>query len=360
MKRKRSVEGTNENGTPSSSGKVSTSEVRERISKEVQSAMEQSDSMLKTLMDRIHEVDSEPKYDVRIKNLEMHVKKVKRRGDTVFAFIRKHGNSELLQTQVQDSLSSDPVTPVKSQNLSPAAERNHQVSSSANKGRTSDRMSPSVVEIDGPEGGSGRKPKEGFWQSLRSKKQIVDLTDDDGCRKNGTRHSDSAEPSSPSDIVDSTVSQAADGSASFSPVVSEKNINAQDEIILRLPLLPDTPFPHQLPAVALTKSMPQQPVVKVARIDNPRGIMLLWNVEKEDPDPTPMECYFIYAAQQRDDGTFNKWKTIGEIKAMPLPMACRVAASARNKTIFFVIIGKDVYGRYGPYSEICAVWGGEM
>lgn len=106
--------------------------------------------------------------------------------------------------------------------------------------------------------------------------------------------------------------------------------------------------------------MPQKPVVKVARIKNPRGIALLWNVEEEDPDAATMDCYYIYVAQERSDGSFSKWKTMGVIKAMPLPMACRVAAErSGNKTLCFLIIGKDVYGRYGPYSDVHTVWADE-
>ncbi|KAI5623080.1 activating transcription factor 7-interacting protein 2, partial [Silurus asotus] len=119
------------------------------------------------------------------------------------------------------------------------------------------------------------------------------------------------------------------------------------------PPFPDTPFPHQLPVAAACKSMPQKPMVKVARIKSPRGIALLWNVEEEDPDAATMDCYYIYVTQERSDGTFSKWKSMGVIKAMPLPMACRVAAEhSRDRTLCFIIIGKDVYGRYGPYSDV--------
>lgn len=123
----------------------------------------------------------------------------------------------------------------------------------------------------------------------------------------------------------------------------------------RLPPFPDTPFPHQLPVVAATKNMPQKPVVKVGHIQDTQGIALLWNFEEEDPHAPDMECYYIYVAQEYQDGSFTTWKTMGVIKAMPLPMACRISNRAGGKMLYFVIIGKDVYGRYGPYSEVKAV-----
>lgn len=128
------------------------------------------------------------------------------------------------------------------------------------------------------------------------------------------------------------------------------------QIIQRLPPLPNFPFPAQLPAAALTKSLPEKPVIKVARINDPQGVALLWNIDHLPADPAPMAHYFIYTAQQRNNGTFTPWKTIGELKAVPLPMACRVAAHANGKSLFFAIIGKDIYGRYGPYSEIFPLW----
>lgn len=136
---------------------------------------------------------------------------------------------------------------------------------------------------------------------------------------------------------------------------------SQAMLLSRLPPFPHTPFPNQLPLAAASKSMPQKPIVKVARIKNPQGIALLWNIEGEDPDAADMDCYYIYVTQQRTDKTFSKWKSIGVIKAMPLPMACRVAAErSADKTLCFLIIGKDVYGRYGPYSDVHTVWASDV
>lgn len=132
---------------------------------------------------------------------------------------------------------------------------------------------------------------------------------------------------------------------------------AQAALWSRLPPFPDTPFPPQLPVAAASKSMPQKPVVRVARIRSPPGVALLWNVEEEDPDAAAMDCYYIYLTQECGDGTFSKWKTLGVIKAMCLPMGCKVVAErSADKTLCFIIIGKDVYGRYGPYSDVQTVW----
>ncbi|XP_037400664.1 activating transcription factor 7-interacting protein 2 isoform X3 [Pygocentrus nattereri] len=304
-------------GTPPPALTRSNAEVRSMVSQEVRSAVEQTDKMMKSLMERIQEMDSEPRFDARIKKLQAHVKKVKRRGDAVFVYIRKHGISEMSQNQ-QRSLGS-------LQTLTAVSEMKN--ISSANGECSGDGTSTSAV-ID-CEGVVVRKPKDGFWQSLRSKKQIVDLTDEaEACRQNGKRHTDS-------------------------PLTAQASVQAG--LPSKLPPFPDTPFPSQLPLAAATKNLPQKPVVKVARIDNPQGIALLWNVEEEDPHAPDMDCYYIYVTQEHSDGTFCKWKTMGIIKAMPLPMACRVTGRSVGSALHFVIIGKDIYGRYGPYSNIQTV-----
>ncbi|XP_058272481.1 activating transcription factor 7-interacting protein 1 isoform X3 [Hemibagrus wyckioides] len=345
MKGRRCDEGSEKS---SAAGTFSTAQVQELISKEVQSALEQSDKTMKALMERIQEAESEPKYDTRLRKLEAHIRKVKRRGDSVFADLRKRRSLDVTQDQ----------------NLIPTPEiktKEKSRTSSANGGISGSSTSGDVAS----EGGAARKPKEGFWQSLRTKNQVVDLTDDEEavCRQNGTKIIDSPQTSSQDD-VDSRPSPLEAPEIPRPLMLKKKTPEVQEaeaSLLSRLPPFPHTPFPHQLPAAAASKSMPQKPVVKVAAIKNPRGIALLWNVEEEDPDAAAMDCYYIYVTQQRSDGTFSKWKTMGVIKAMPLPMACRVAAgSSRDKTLCFLIIGKDMYGRYGPYSDVHIVWAGEM
>ncbi|XP_072549462.1 activating transcription factor 7-interacting protein 2 isoform X2 [Salminus brasiliensis] len=339
MKRRRPNDEPLESGAPPAALTLSKAEVRRMVSQEVHAAVEKSDKMMMALMERIQEIDSEPKYDARIRKLGAHVKKVKRRGDSAFAFIRK----ELRQNKQSPQI------------LMSVAEMGNL--SSANGGCSGGSTSASA-EID-CEGEAVRKPKEGFWQRLRSKKEIVDLTDEgEVCRQNGERHSDSPLMVQLPMLKQEDLTPT-EQSKSSCPVPHENKKSSVEEaraaLQSRLPAFPDTPFPHQLPVVAATKNLPQKPVVKVARIDNPQGIALLWNVEEEDPHAPDMESYYIYVIQEYQDGTFSKWKTMGVIKAMTLPMACRVSDRSGGKTLHFIIIGKDIYGRYGPYSDVQTV-----
>lgn len=326
---------------------ISTAQVQELIAREVQSALKQSDKLMKTLMERIQKVDNEQRYDASLRKLEAHIRKVKRRGDTVFTDLRKHRGSEVSPDR---NLASTPEMKTEAKTST----------SSANGGIYG--SSSSSGDVTG-EGGTARKPKEGFWQSLRTMNRLVDLTDGmEACRQNGSEHVDSPQTSSQDNTMMDSRPSSLEGVEIPDPVAMERKTPELDQeaeatLLSSLPPFPHTPFPHQLHVAAASKSMPQKPVVKVARITNPQGIALLWNVEEDDPDAAAMDCYYIYVTQQRSDGTFFKWKTMGVIKAMPLPMACRVAAErSGNKTLCFIIIGKDVYGRYGPYSDVHTVW----
>ncbi|XP_053370558.1 activating transcription factor 7-interacting protein 2 [Clarias gariepinus] len=333
IKRKRSNDGSEES---SISVNLSTAQVQDLISQEVQNSMEQSDKMMKALIERIQEINNEPRYDARIRKLEAQVRKVKRRGDAVFTDIRKRGLLEPDQSLI--------LTP-EAKNGAADSSPNGEISGSSASGDISSKANLT------------RKPKEGFWRSLLPKKQIVDLTDDgEVCRQNGTTHIDSPQTSS-QDTLDSRSSPLEGGEISCLGTMTDKERldvqEAEAALRSRLPPFPDTPFPHQLPVAAASKSMPQKPIMKVARTQNPQGIALVWNVEEVDPDAAAMDCYYIYVAQERSDGTFSKWKTMGVIKAVRLPMACRLSVGKNaDKMLCFLIIGKDVYGRYGPYSDV--------
>ncbi|XP_066545883.1 activating transcription factor 7 interacting protein 2 isoform X2 [Amia ocellicauda] len=140
-------------------------------------------------------------------------------------------------------------------------------------------------------------------------------------------------------------------------------VNAADSTVTHIipgqdpkfPPLPATSFPPNLPPIAATTNLPQKLELKVARIKNPKGIGILWNVAQMDPNAAPMHSYYLYVLYENFNGCVSKWKNIGIIAALPLPMACKLTQFASGRRYCFAIVGKDIYGRYGPYSEIQSV-----
>ncbi|XP_051987251.1 uncharacterized protein LOC127647181 isoform X2 [Xyrauchen texanus] len=156
--------------------KLPRSEVEKIISNKVKTAIELSDHKMKDLMGRISEVNSEPRYDARIQKLEAHVMKIKRRGDAVFAYVRKLRSlgSQSLPTVIYSAASRQPQPCI-----SAAEPRINSMSSVLlNGGGSSDRTSVSSAD-NNCEVAALKRPKKGYWESLLSKEQVVDLTEED-------------------------------------------------------------------------------------------------------------------------------------------------------------------------------------
>ncbi|XP_031421855.1 activating transcription factor 7-interacting protein 1 [Clupea harengus] len=128
--------------------------------------------------------------------------------------------------------------------------------------------------------------------------------------------------------------------------------------IQKLHPLPDRPFPSTVPAAAASKNIPQKLTLSVVRMTDSASpaICLMWQVAEVDPHGPEMDSYYIYGAQENLDDTFSRWTQIGHIMATALPMACRLSDYISHRRLCFVMVGKDKYGRYGPYSEVECIY----
>ncbi|XP_037671356.1 activating transcription factor 7-interacting protein 2 isoform X2 [Choloepus didactylus] len=132
---------------------------------------------------------------------------------------------------------------------------------------------------------------------------------------------------------------------------------AQIESFEHLPPLPEPP-PLQPELVDKIRDTlpPQKPELKVKRVLRPRGIALTWNITKINPKCAPVESYHLFLCHENPNNKLI-WKKIGEIKALPLPMACTLSQFLFSNKYYFTVQSKDIFGRYGPFCDIKSIPG---
>lgn len=131
------------------------------------------------------------------------------------------------------------------------------------------------------------------------------------------------------------------------PDITERNIPTA------YPALPHTPLPPKiLPKGKLPP--PFQPELKLRK--SSEGLELSWDYS-DTSKHAEIECYEIYLYQHNHNNMnqSNRWKKIKSdpIKAMRLPMACTLSQYSSKSSYYFAVRGRDIYGRYGKFSEPC-------
>ncbi|NWH81692.1 MCAF1 protein, partial [Piaya cayana] len=116
--------------------------------------------------------------------------------------------------------------------------------------------------------------------------------------------------------------------------------------------LPEAPQPSRLPPEAANTSPPQKPQLKLARVQSQNGIVLSWSVMEVDRSCATVDSYHLYAYHEDPSATMpSQWKKIGEVKALPLPMACTLTQFVSGSKYYFAVRAKDIYGRFGPFCD---------
>nr|XP_045017224.1 activating transcription factor 7-interacting protein 2 [Jaculus jaculus] len=124
-----------------------------------------------------------------------------------------------------------------------------------------------------------------------------------------------------------------------------------------LPPLPEPPpILRELTDNVLDTLPPQKPELRVKQILRPWGIALTWNIPKINPRCAPVESYHLFLCYESSKDKLT-WKKIGEIKALPLPMACTLSQFLTASKYYFTIQSKDIFGRYGPFCDIKCIPG---
>uniref|UniRef100_A0A096LW75 Activating transcription factor 7 interacting protein n=1 Tax=Poecilia formosa TaxID=48698 RepID=A0A096LW75_POEFO len=188
----------------------------------------------------------------------------------------------------------------------------------------------------------------------RPKGSVIDLTeDDDDVQVTGVKTAQGATPSSgprPNPVISIPNTNLTTSKESLkSRTVTTTTTRGPSSA---LPPLPPAPAPQRLPPEAEQTSPPQQLQLKL--VPGQTGIVLSWSVAETDRTCATVDSYHLYAFHQDNSssGTAQQhWKKIGEVNALPLPMACTLTQFQSGSTYYFAVRAKDIYGRYGSFCE---------
>ncbi|XP_021359853.1 activating transcription factor 7-interacting protein 1-like isoform X1 [Mizuhopecten yessoensis] len=122
------------------------------------------------------------------------------------------------------------------------------------------------------------------------------------------------------------------------------------------PKAPEPHHPAPLPVASSDqvkpgqKPLPPKPTLKISRVS--QGIVLSWNMTLNQTPHADVASYQLFAYQEGSTHpTTALWKKVGDVKALPLPMACTLTQFQEGNRYHFAVRAVDVHTRVGPFSE---------
>ncbi|KAK1877361.1 Activating transcription factor 7-interacting protein 1 [Dissostichus eleginoides] len=359
MKRSNAIEvpsNSDSSGPSDKKIKLSQSEVQTLIEQEVQTALKKKENKLLGLIGTIQELDESLNYKSCIQKLEERMNTVTRRSEAAISFMTK-----TQKENPQPSLDNVKIKRADS---------------------AKDKMKiPPVVKSDI----ESMEKKVEFLNMMKSTKTTLTKMQEDNeymkvvvARLTAKLPPPVPTPNGSSDCNGTHIKKEPDHEAEKKPTVEElkqlvepkavkvkvenpssdhssspnQTNTEQDE--LSYPPLPSPTFPSILSIEVASYNLPGRPKVNMALIKHPVGLSVLWNVEDIDPPAPPMDSYGLFMTMEKvkGSGVFPSWTALGEVAAVPLPMCVMISKYKPGHTVCVAVIGKDKFGRYGPYSKV--------
>merc|ERR1719474_299797 len=109
--------------------------------------------------------------------------------------------------------------------------------------------------------------------------------------------------------------------------------------------------PIRQPSMQGWKQLPAKPTLKISKRGN--GIVLSWNLSHNTVIHATISSYQLYAYQESGNQLPDPslWKKVGDVKALPLPMACTLTQFMAGNKYHFAVRAVDCHNRTGPFSE---------
>ncbi|XP_025082489.1 activating transcription factor 7-interacting protein 1-like isoform X1 [Pomacea canaliculata] len=134
--------------------------------------------------------------------------------------------------------------------------------------------------------------------------------------------------------------------SSTAPVASQ-DANVPSKAKIRHPAPLPAAVTYHLPNE--TKPPPPQPGLKISRVK--QGIVLSWNMTIPK-DCVEIASYQLFAYQETSaPPSTSLWKKVGDVKALPLPMACTLTQFQDGNKYHFAVRAVDIHGRTSNFSD---------
>ncbi|XP_067003102.2 activating transcription factor 7-interacting protein 1 isoform X2 [Anabrus simplex] len=111
-------------------------------------------------------------------------------------------------------------------------------------------------------------------------------------------------------------------------------------------------LPPYGPTTLNLKLAPPKPELKISKVPtkNTQGIVLSWNMTLSS-EHEEVASYQLYAYQEGSaPPSTTLWKKVGDVKALPLPMACTLTQFQEGHKYHFAVRAVDVHMRCGQFS----------
>ncbi|XP_070704253.1 activating transcription factor 7-interacting protein 2 isoform X2 [Pempheris klunzingeri] len=321
--------------------RFSLSEAQTLIEQEVHATVKKNETKLQSLIEAIQRLDHDVNYESAIQKLEARINLVAKRAEALVHMTKKKSPQEDIISSDSEDQHMEAVSQ-KSENsmectdnqeelckLIDVTEKTIKQLHASDEAGSSKKLPPPVVTPNGtPECKRLRrfiKDEPEDFQDVESK-QLMEPK----AKKLKAEHLPSGDSDSP------------------------QHTDSEQKDKLLHPPLPSFTIPSNLNMQAASYNIPQRLEVHLALIRNPPGLSVLWNVAEKDYCAPPMDSYSVFMAveNEKGSGVFKKWNKLDEVKAFPLPVCVMVSKYRPGRKVCVTVVGKDQFGRYGPFSKV--------
>ncbi|XP_068564292.1 activating transcription factor 7-interacting protein 2 isoform X2 [Cebidichthys violaceus] len=323
-------------------------EVERLIEQEVHTAVQKKETKLQGLIETIQQLDRSVDYESSLRKLEARVNTVTKRAEAAIAFTTEKQNKsplpslvtrtekETLETtsQTDSNVTDESGENFKMMENTKEALKKMQADNEALKGAITDlseELPPPVLTPYGSPDSKAAKRHTTHKRALRN--------DGEGAEQ---REEPKAGPAK---------AECLPLRESDSPT----HADCEREKLL-YPPLPSNTFPSTLNMEAASFNIPQRLQVQLALIRKPPGLSVAWKGKEDELSQPPMASYRVFITEESVKGgnVFLDW-TSHEVAAETLPMCVMTSKYMAGRKICVAVVGKDTFGRYGPYSKVVTV-----